>query len=100
MSLVRVEGLLFLTSPITTTQNQKSRQLMSGDLAVQAMVVKNTWKSARACRAVAGVGFEGSLKKYITFNSYCETPCILCQEHSTLGYVLRLAVFVNLLMMP
>ena len=65
LSSVKAEGLLLLTSSITTTQNQKSRQLMSGDLAGQAMVVRSTWKSARACRAVAGTSFEGSLKKIL-----------------------------------
>ena len=65
MSLERVEGLLFLTSSITTTGNQKSRQLMSGDLAGQAMLVRSTWNHARACRAVANVSFEGSLKKIL-----------------------------------
>ena len=65
LSSVRVEGPLFLTSSITTTQNQKSRQLMSGDLVGQAMVVRSTWKSAGACRAVAGAIFEGSLKKIL-----------------------------------
>ena len=62
LSSVRVEGLLFLTSSITTNQNQKSRQLMSGDFAGQAMLVRSTWKSARAYRTVAGARFEGSLK--------------------------------------
>ena len=62
---MRVEGLLFLTSSITTTQNQKSRQLMSGDLAGQAMVVRSTWKSARDCYAVASASFKGSLKKIL-----------------------------------
>ena len=38
---------------------------MSDDMAGQAMVVKSTWKSARACRAVAGTSFEGSLKKIL-----------------------------------
>ena len=38
---------------------------MSGDLVDQAMVVRSTWKSARACRAVAGANFEGSLKKIL-----------------------------------
>ena len=38
---------------------------MSGDLAGQAMVVRSTWKSAMACRAVAGARFEGSLKKIL-----------------------------------
>ena len=65
MSSVRVEGLLFLTSSITIKQNQKSRQLVSGDLVGQAMVVRSTWKSARACRAVTGASFEGSLKKIL-----------------------------------
>ena len=37
---LRVEGLLFLTSSIATPQNQKSRHLMLGDLAGQAMVVR------------------------------------------------------------
>ena len=38
---------------------------MSGDLAGQAMVVRSTWNYARACRAVAGASFEGSLKKIL-----------------------------------
>ena len=29
------------------------------------MVVRSIWKSARACRAVAGASFEGSLKKIL-----------------------------------
>jgi len=29
------------------------------------MVVRSTWKSARACMAVAGASFEGSLKKIL-----------------------------------
>ena len=62
---VRVEGLLSLTCSITTTQNQKSRQIMSGDLAGQAMVVRSTWNRARACRAVAGASFDGTLKKIL-----------------------------------
>ena len=62
LKLVRMEGL---TSSLTTTQNQKPRQLMSGDLAGQVMVVRSTYKSARACRAVAGASFEGSLKKIL-----------------------------------
>ena len=65
LSSVRVEGLLFLTSSITTNQNQKSRQLMSGDFAGQAMLVRSTWKSARAYRTVAGASFEGSLKNIL-----------------------------------
>ena len=60
-----MEGLLFLTSSITTIQSQKSRQLMSGNLAGQAMVVRSTCKSARVCRAVAGASFKGSLKKIL-----------------------------------
>ena len=36
---------------------------MSGDLAGQAMLVRSTWNHARACRAVANVSFEGTLKK-------------------------------------
>ena len=65
LSSVRVEGLLFLTSSITTNQNQKSRQLMSGDFAGQAMLVRSTWKSARAYRTVAGASFQGSLKNIL-----------------------------------
>ena len=65
LSSVRVDGLLFLTSSIATPQNQKSRQLMSGDLAGQAMLVRSTWNHARACRAVANVNFQGSLKKIL-----------------------------------
>ena len=38
---------------------------MSGDLAGHAIVVRSTWKSARACRAVAGASFEGSPKKIL-----------------------------------
>ena len=63
LSSVRVDGLLFLTSSIATPQNQKSRQLMSGDLAGQAMLVRSTWNHARACKAVANVSFEVTLKK-------------------------------------
>ena len=44
-------------------QNQKLRQLMSGDLAGQAMVQRSTWNRARAWRAVARASFEGSLKQ-------------------------------------
>ena len=65
LSSVKAEGLLLLTSSITTTQNQKSRQLMSGDLAGQVMVVRSTYKSARACRAVASASFEDRLKKIL-----------------------------------
>ena len=61
LSSVRVEGLLFLTSSITITKNQKSKQLMSGNLAGQAMVLRSTWKSAGACKTVAGASFDGSL---------------------------------------
>ena len=63
LSSVRVEGLLFLTSSIATPKTR--RQLMSGDLAGQAMMVRSTWNRARACRAIAGANFEGSLKKIL-----------------------------------
>ena len=38
-------------------KKKKSRQLMSGDLAGQAMVVRSTWNRARAYRAFAGASF-------------------------------------------
>ena len=60
-STALVESLLFLTSSITITKNQKSKQLMSGNLAGQAMVLRSTWKSAGACKTVAGASFDGSL---------------------------------------
>ena len=36
-----------------------------GDLAGQAMLVRSTWNRARACRAVAGASFDGTLKKIL-----------------------------------
>ena len=49
-------------APATTLQALARFQVL---LADQAMVVRSIWKSARACRAVAGASFEGSLKKIL-----------------------------------
>ena len=48
---------------------------MSGDLAGQAMVVRSTWNYARACRAVAGASFEGSLKKILKGGEHWNIKC-------------------------
>ena len=66
---VEVEGLLFFTSSIATPQKQKSRQLMS---IVKRRLARQWWwgllteehlELCQGLRAVAGAGFEGSLKK-------------------------------------
>ena len=69
MSSVKVEGLLFLISSIATPQNQKSAVVEAFAESVDPEEVKrsarSTWKRARACRAVAGASFEGSLQKIL-----------------------------------
>ena len=68
LSLVRVEGLLFLTSSIATPTELKAvveAFAESVDPEEVKRSARSTWKRARACRAVAGASFEGSLQKIL-----------------------------------
>ena len=63
-----MEGLLFLTSSIATPTELKAvveAFAESVDPEEVKRSARSTWKSARACRAVAGASFEGSLQKIL-----------------------------------
>ena len=65
---LRVEGLLFLTSSIATPTELKAvveAFAESVDPEEVKRSARSTWKRARACRAVAGASFEGSLQKIL-----------------------------------
>ena len=61
LSSVRVEGLLFLTELKALVEAFAE----SVDPEEVKRSARSTWKRARACRAVAGASFEGSLQKIL-----------------------------------